>query len=459
MKIAVGFLLVAIGCCFNPAASTCVKSCSSACQQNQLNDVACLENALIKDFPGTINAMTNVLCAYDKFKISKSKAPILGTIQDLQVVAGCSLHNLVGTAITLEDLSADVNGALLILLRAIHDILLQFKIGDYSIPLCGPLKPLLTKTSKVLYLYGVPSFIGPMQPVGINEVSRLLSLVHMQSPELFQKVIEVIVGPSILVRELAMTVGRLTGTVMKTVGDMGKTVNRATDILTGTAGGLLQPRREATGVNRRSNGLLGVVTDIVQPVLDSVGNVVHTVGNTLGAATGAIQGVTRVLDGPSGVLQTATGLIGSNGGPLGGIFGGGGSESKADNLGSATKETPNLLGGILRPATQVVPGLLGGSLGVAGSPSDPNLSGGSGRDGLASLLASGTVSGKLGDNIGLSAGGNLGLSLGSLISNTGMPGEDTMENGGVINARGSIPIADVSRARDTTAIGRFGLRK
>ncbi|XP_072259085.1 uncharacterized protein [Pyxicephalus adspersus] len=453
MKIAVGFFLVAISCCFNPAASTCVKSCSSACQQNQLNDVACLENALIKDLPGTINAMTNVLCTYDKFKISKSKAPILRTIQDLQVVAGCSLHNLVETAITLEDLSADVNGALLHLLRAILDLLHHFNIGDYSIPHCGPLKPLLAKTSKVLYLYGVPSFNGPMQAVGINGVSRLLSMVQMQSPELFQRVAEAIVGPSILVRELAMTVGGLTGTVMKTVGDMGKTLNRATDILTGTAGGL------ATGVVRRSNGLLGVVTDMVPSVLDSVGNVVHTVGNTLGAATGAIQGVTRVLDGPSGVLQTATRLIGSNGGPLGGIFGGGGSGSKADNLGSATKENPNLLGGILRPATQVVPGLLGGGLGVAGSPNDPNLSGGSGRDGLASLLASGTVSGNLGDNIGLSAGGNLGLSLGSLISNTGMPGESTMENGGVINARGSIPIADVSRARDTTAIGRFGLWK
>ncbi|XP_040200668.1 uncharacterized protein LOC120932394 [Rana temporaria] len=467
MKIAVCLLLVAISCCFNPAASNCERRCASVCRQSQLTDVTCLQNAMFKNMPATVNAMTNVLCAYDKAKVSENKVVVVIAIRNLQEITGCNLANLLGAGTTLEALSLDVTGYLQNLLRGIHDILMTLNLGDGIIPQCGSVKSLLTKTGSILSLYFVPSFIGQSQATRpIDRVTRLLALLQIRNPKLLQLVLEVLLGPGVLVRELIVSLSGLPGVVIKNVGDLGKKLDGTTAMVTDVTGSLLQSSGGTAGSVTRSNGLLSGVTQLVPTVLQVVNSAVHTIGDTLEKVTNSVEGL---LGGPdSGLINTATGLIGnldSNTGILGtvgSVLG----EPKSGPLGIVTEIAPNLLDGVLGAngplgsVANIVPELLGGVLGTSGSGSNsgptriiPNPTWGS--DSTA-IQASGEVTGGLDGNVAMSAGAN--LDLGRPISNTGYPGGSMIGTGGVNDLGGLFSESGVARAADTSAYRMTSLR-
>lgn len=394
--------------------------------------------------PATVDAMTNFLCVYDMFKVSENKVEIVRAIRNLQEIAGCNLANLLGTGTTLEALYLDVNGVLQYLLRGVHDLLITLNIGDYSIPQCGPVKLVLRKVHKTLFLYSVPSFNGQSQAtIPIDRVSRLLALIQIRSPRLFQPILEVLVGSGVLVGELALSIASLTRGVFKTVGAMGNRLDESTPMVTDVTGGLLKPIEELAGSLTGSNGLLSGVTGLLPPVMKSVNGVAHTLGNTLGAITHSVKGVLGRPDG--GLLKTATGLIGKIAnskssilGAVGGVLG----ETKSAPLGVVADMVPDLLGEVLWTS---------GS-GSNNGPTNiiPNPLWGSGNDDSANIQASGEVTGSLGKNVGISTVGELGLDLGRPFSNTGYPGGSMMENGGVNDVEGSISKSGVSTATDTS---------
>ncbi|XP_077330157.1 uncharacterized protein LOC143964336 [Lithobates pipiens] len=461
MKTTVCLLLVTISCCFNLAASNCGKKCSSVCRQSQLNDVTCLQKAMYRNMPATVGAMANVLCVYDMFKVSENKVEIVRAIRNLQETAGCNLANLLGSGATYEALSLDVNGFLQYLLRCIHDLLINLNIGDYTIPQCGPVKPLLTKVHKILLLYSVPSFNGQSQTtIPIDRVSRLLALIQIRAPELFQPLLEVLVGSSALVRELVLSLSRLTGEVIKTVGDMGKRLDKITPMVTDVTGSRIKSIGGTAGSVMGSQGLLSGVTGLLPSALNSVTDLV---GNTIGTVTRSVEGLLGEQDG--GLLKTATELIGNLADSKTGILGSVGGVLGGVPLGIVTGFVPKLLDGAggnspLGIVTNALPNLLGGVLGTSGSGSNngptkimPNPLWGSGNYDSATIPASGSVTGSLGGNVGHSASGQLGFDLGRPILNTGYPGGSMMENGGGNDVGGSISESGVSRATDTSAYG------
>ncbi|XP_077117307.1 uncharacterized protein LOC143773887 isoform X2 [Ranitomeya variabilis] len=216
MKIAVAFLLVAFSCYFTLASASCMSRCATSCQQTHIANVACLQRALEKNKVATIRAIANVLCAYDRCKAMRNKMELIKALRILQGLTRCDILGY----FTMEELNADVDNIMEDALRTLVNVLIPLNVGYLSTPLCGPLGPLVTKITQILYTRGIPNLDGIWNVAGINGGKRLGTVTNV-SPGLVNLVLKLLLGDQKgLLGGVTGTVGGLTSAVTDLTGDV-----------------------------------------------------------------------------------------------------------------------------------------------------------------------------------------------------------------------------------------------
>ncbi|XP_056425438.1 mucin-19-like isoform X2 [Hyla sarda] len=212
-------------------------------------------------------------------------------------------------------------------------------VESLSTPLCGPLKPLLTKVTRMLYILGIPSLDGRIQNVAmINGGKRLFKTVAVRSPGLLTYLLELLLGPGSTLTDLMGLIGGLTEGVGKTVKELTSGIGDFTETLSGVTEGV--------------GKTLGSLTPEVGGVTGTVGGITGGLGKNGGGLTSGVGEVSGMLGGVTGgsIGGLTSGLTGATdlvGGLTGSLVDSGVTEmlgDVAEGIGDTAAELTNTLG-------------------------------------------------------------------------------------------------------------------
>ncbi|XP_031753983.1 uncharacterized transmembrane protein DDB_G0289901-like isoform X2 [Xenopus tropicalis] len=310
MKIALFFCVVAVvaaSSCFATALPPCVSYCVQKCQGP---DLSCLKTELSNNVQGTVKTLVALLCAFDRYVVTKDVGPLTNAIQNLASLPSCATANIQPNII--------YNGGLQSLLQTTFGYVTVLSgYTNVECP-CGSLFDLLGRTSSLLSAAPVPG--------GIKNV---LTTVTTASSGLLDGLLETVKR---LLQALGGNSLGLPGTLLGP--------NGLTSTVTGFVPNLLVPI--IGGQNGGSSSGAGILNGVTSTINNLVPNILAPLTGQNGgssSATGILNGVTSTIN--NLVPNILAPLTGQNGG----------SSSATGILNGVTSTINNLVPNILAPLT------------------------------------------------------------------------------------------------------------